>query len=59
MTLVWNSFFITEYFVLYHSTLMVILLMPCRGSRVVSHGMAVHSDVFTHRIPFLLTFSLW
>ena len=43
----------------YYSTLMVILPMPCWGCRVVSHGMAVPSDAFTHRVPFLFAFSLW
>ena len=37
---------------IHYSTLMVILLMPCWGCRVVSHGMAIPSDAFTHRILF-------
>ena len=48
MTTVWQ---VTHAY--HYSTLMVILSMPCYGCRVVSHGMAILSDAFTHRIPFL------
>ena len=57
--LMWKKIQLDWHWVIYYSTLMVILPMPYWGCRVKPHGMAVPSDAFTHIIPFLFIFSIW